>query len=54
MTKKRSRGSAEKKEKDPVTPASNRPTRERKSMERYSVTEIGRSSGTKPLLIEKV
>lgn len=44
---------AEKKEKEPVTPGSERPTRERKMVERYSVPEPGRSA-TKPLSIEKV
>ncbi|XP_062030151.1 DEK domain-containing chromatin-associated protein 1 [Rosa rugosa] len=43
----------EKKEKEPVTPVSERPTRERKVVERYSAPESGRSSATKPLNIEK-
>ena len=37
-----------------TTPVSERPTRERKVVERYSAPDTGRSSGTKPLSIEKV
>ncbi|OMO93825.1 hypothetical protein COLO4_16650 [Corchorus olitorius] len=42
--------SAEKKE--PVTPSSDRPTRERKVVERYSAPSVARSSYGKPLSIE--
>ncbi|XP_050375950.1 DEK domain-containing chromatin-associated protein 1-like [Argentina anserina] len=61
-SKKRGGDSAEKKKlkkegevekKEPVTPVSERPTRERKVVERYSAPETGRSSATKPLSIEK-
>ncbi|PQQ17219.1 glutamic acid-rich protein isoform X1 [Prunus yedoensis var. nudiflora] len=44
---------AEKKEKEPVTPVSERPTRERKIVERYSAPESGRASANKALSIEK-
>lgn len=53
-SKKRGGDSAAKKEKEPVTPVSERPTRERKVVERYSAPETGRSASTKPLSIEKV
>ncbi|XP_039046977.1 chromo domain-containing protein cec-1-like isoform X2 [Hibiscus syriacus] len=39
--------------KESVTPSSDRPTRERKVVERYSVTSVSRSSTPKPLSIEK-
>ncbi|KAG6753254.1 hypothetical protein POTOM_043304 [Populus tomentosa] len=51
-SKKSSRNSTGKKEKELVTPSSDRPTRERKVVERYSVPEPGRSA-TKPFSIEK-
>lgn len=51
-SRKPNRGSAEKKE--PMTPGSDRPTRERKVVERYSVPSVARSSTPKPLSIEKV
>ncbi|PPS09778.1 hypothetical protein GOBAR_AA10874 [Gossypium barbadense] len=50
-SRKPNRGSAEKKE--PMTPSSDRPTRERKVVERYSVPSVARSSTPKPLSIEK-
>lgn len=43
--------------KSPVTPTSDRPTRERKTVERYSEpspSKFGRSSSSKGLIIEKV
>ncbi|KAB5532172.1 hypothetical protein DKX38_018842 [Salix brachista] len=52
-SKRSSKNSTEKKVKEPVTPSSDRPTRERKMVERYSVPEPGRSA-TKPFSIEKV
>ncbi|GLT69220.1 hypothetical protein SLA2020_413890 [Shorea laevis] len=54
--KKQSEESAEEERKEPVTPASERPTRERKTVERYSVPSPGRSarsSASKVLSIEK-
>ncbi|KAJ6888986.1 hypothetical protein NC652_029931 [Populus alba x Populus x berolinensis] len=51
-SKKSSRNSTGKKVKELVTPSSDRPTRERKVVERYSVPEPGRSA-TKPFSIEK-
>ncbi|KAJ6764260.1 hypothetical protein OIU74_023188, partial [Salix koriyanagi] len=51
-SKKSSKNSTEKKVKEPVTPSSDRPTRERKVVERYSVPEPGRSAA-KPFSIEK-
>ncbi|CAN1797002.1 DEK domain-containing chromatin-associated protein 1 [Linum perenne] len=48
---KQNKESADKKE--AVTPSSDRPTRERKMVERYSVPERRRSSAKKPLSIEK-
>ncbi|TQE08862.1 hypothetical protein C1H46_005476 [Malus baccata] len=51
--KKSKEAKAEKKEKEAVTPVSERPTRERKLVERYSAPESGRSSGTKSFSIEK-
>ncbi|XP_038993460.1 protein DEK-like isoform X3 [Hibiscus syriacus] len=50
-SRKPSRGSAEKKE--PVTPSSDRPTRERKVVERYSAPSVARSSSAKSFSIEK-
>ncbi|TYI02245.1 hypothetical protein ES332_A11G255600v1 [Gossypium tomentosum] len=50
-SRKSGRDSAEKKE--PVTPSSDRPTRERKVVERYSAPSVARSSSFK-LSIEKV
>ncbi|GMJ05885.1 hypothetical protein like AT3G48710 [Hibiscus trionum] len=50
-SRKNSGDSAEKKE--PVTPSSDRPTRERKVVERYSVPSAARSSTPKPLSIRK-
>ncbi|KAJ6410455.1 hypothetical protein OIU84_007241 [Salix udensis] len=50
-SKKSSKDSA-KKEKELASPGSERPTRERKMVERYSSPEAGRSA-TKPLSIEK-
>ncbi|KAK8537714.1 hypothetical protein V6N13_096478 [Hibiscus sabdariffa] len=50
-SRKPNRDSAGKKE--PVTPSSDRPTRERKVVERYSVPSVARSSTPKPLSIEK-
>ncbi|KAK8604660.1 hypothetical protein V6N13_099592 [Hibiscus sabdariffa] len=47
----RKHNSAEKKE--PLTPSSDRPTRERKVVERYSVPSAARSSTPKPLSIGK-
>lgn len=41
-------------EKEPVTPSNDRPTRERKVVERYSVPSVARSSSSKALSIEKV
>jgi protein DEK len=52
-SKKSSKNSTGKKVKELVTPSSDRPTRERKVVERYSVPEPGRSA-TKPFSIEKV
>ncbi|KAH8493242.1 hypothetical protein H0E87_022478 [Populus deltoides] len=51
-SKKSSKNSTGKKVKELVTPSSDRPTRERKVVERYSVPEPGRSA-TKPFSIEK-
>ncbi|KAB5525172.1 hypothetical protein DKX38_022921 [Salix brachista] len=51
-SKKSSKDSAKKKEKELASPGSERPTRERKMVERYSSPEAGRSA-TKPLSIEK-
>ncbi|XP_039059337.1 protein DEK-like isoform X3 [Hibiscus syriacus] len=50
-SRKPGRDSAEKKE--PVTPSSDRPTRERKVVKRYSAPSVARSSSAKPFLIEK-
>ncbi|KAG8500949.1 hypothetical protein CXB51_002963 [Gossypium anomalum] len=50
-SRKSGRDSAEKKE--PVTPSTDRPTRERKVVERYSVPSVARSSSSKTLSIEK-
>ncbi|KAL4383328.1 hypothetical protein GQ457_15G006900 [Hibiscus cannabinus] len=50
-SRKPNRASAGKK--GPVTPSSDRPTRERKVVERYSVPSVSRSSTPKPLSIEK-
>ncbi|PPR85746.1 hypothetical protein GOBAR_AA34948 [Gossypium barbadense] len=50
-SRKSGRDSAEKKE--PVTPSSDRPTRERKVVERYSAPSVARSSSSKTLSIEK-
>ncbi|XP_040931340.1 MADS-box transcription factor 15 isoform X2 [Gossypium hirsutum] len=50
-SRKSSRDSAEKKE--PVTPSSDKPTRERKVIERYSAPSVARSSSSKTLSIEK-
>ncbi|KAL1156730.1 hypothetical protein V6Z11_A08G109600 [Gossypium hirsutum] len=49
---KRVKDSAEKKE--PVTPSSDKPTRERKVVERYSAPSVARSSSSKTLSIEKL
>ncbi|TYI14242.1 hypothetical protein ES332_A08G110300v1 [Gossypium tomentosum] len=51
-SRKSSRDSAEKKE--PVTPSSDKPTRERKVVERYSAPSVARSSSSKTLSIEKL
>ncbi|PPS18307.1 hypothetical protein GOBAR_AA02270 [Gossypium barbadense] len=50
-SRKSGRDSAEKKE--PMTPSSDRPTRERKVVERYSAPSVARSSSSKTLSIEK-
>lgn len=41
-------------DKEPVTPVSERPTRERKKTERYILPTPSRSSGSKPVSIEQV
>lgn len=54
---KKGKGKGKKKEKErasPVTPAIDRPTRERKIVERYTVTSASRSTTPKPFSIEKV
>jgi len=54
---KKSKKNAALEKKDPVTPVSERPTRERKTVERFSVpspAKSGRSSASKGLTIEKV
>jgi len=56
-TTKKSKKNAALEKKDPVTPASERPTRERKTVERFSVpspAKSGRSSASKGFTIEKV
>ncbi|TYH05814.1 hypothetical protein ES288_A08G110800v1 [Gossypium darwinii] len=40
--------------KEPVTPSSDKPTRERKVIERYSAPSVARSSSSKTLSIEKL
>lgn len=55
-TTKKSKKNAALEKKDPVTPASERPTRERKTVERFSVpspAKSGRSSASKGFTIEK-
>lgn len=54
---KKSKKDATSEKKDPVTPTSERPTRERKTVERFSVpspAKSGRSSASKGFTIEKV
>ncbi|XP_017625074.1 DEK domain-containing chromatin-associated protein 2-like [Gossypium arboreum] len=47
------RGRRKKKRKEPVTPSSDRPTREKKVVERYSAPSVAWSSSSKTQLIEK-
>lgn len=54
---KKGKGKGKKKEKEkasPVTPAIDRPTRERKIVERYTETSASRSTTPKPFSFEKV